>query len=129
MKRWIAVRLKLSDNTAYTALVALRSTGIDVAHVERARLVRAEGVSEAAMIAAVERDEAIFNTHLHEAHVREADHPQAGEIWVWPRDAGGDAWSWQLRDGRGAPLDTATLRRACDALLCNPAIEEARYPA
>lgn len=129
MKRWIAVRLKVPDNTAFTAFVALRRLGVTVGNVERARLVEVEGESEAAMLRSVERDEELFNANLHEATLLPGKRPAAGEVWVWPRDAKSDVTAWRLRDERGAPFDAASLRRACDALLCNPAIEDADFPA
>lgn len=129
MKRWIAIRLKVPDNTAYTALVALRRSGVPVAFVERSRLVFVEGESEAAMLRRVERDEDLFNVNLHEARVLEGDSPPDGDVWVWPCDAKSDVWGWSLRNESGGPVDGETLQRACDALLCNPAIEDAWLPS
>ncbi|HEY9085320.1 MAG TPA: hypothetical protein VIN40_05195 [Candidatus Tyrphobacter sp.] len=128
MKRRIAIRLKVPDNTAYTALVALRRLGVPVAHVERARLVQVEGESAAAMLAAVERDEELFNPNLHEIRLLDADRPVAGEMWVWPRDARSDIVAWRLAGESGEPLDAPSLQRACDVLLCNNAVEEATFP-
>ena len=117
MSRWIEIRLKVPDNTAYTALVALRRLGVVVARVERAR-----------------RDESLFNSNLHEAQLLETEKPGAGEVWIrslddarYARDDRVEAW--RLFDGDGAPVPVKALRRACDALLCNPAIEEATLPS
>ena len=129
MRRWVEIRLKVPDNTAYTALVTLRRLGVPVAHVERARLVQVQGEDEAALLARVERDEELFNANLHEASVLPDEALSAGEVRIWPRSARSDIRRWRLRDENGAPLDTPALRRACAALLCNPAIEEAELPA
>jgi phosphoribosylformylglycinamidine (FGAM) synthase PurS component len=128
VKRRVAVRLKVPDNTAYTTLVALRRLGIAVANVERARLVAVEGESEEAMLRRVESDEELFNVNLHEARVLQCDTPSAGEVDVAPRDAPSSVWRWRLLDERGLPLDAAALRRACEGLLCNDAIEDAAFP-
>lgn len=127
-RRWVEIRLKVPDNTAYTALVALRRLGVAVARVERARLVAAGGEAAAALDR-VRRDEAIFNPNLHDASIIEREEPASGELWVWPREASHELQRWRLVDEFGAPASRALLEHARDALLCNPAIEEAELLA
>ncbi len=123
-ERRLAVRLKVPDNTAYTALVALRRLGVPVARVERATLIVVAAADDSAALEGVRRDEALFNANLHEVELVRCSAPEAGEIWVRARDAS-SMQAWRLFDEDGAPVPRATLEWARDALLCNPAIETA----
>ncbi len=123
-QRRIAVRLKVPDNTAYTALVALRRLGVPVARVERATLVVVTAADDSAALEGVRRDEALFNPNLHEVGLVPHSAPEAGEIWVRAGDETA-MQAWRLFDEYGAPAPAETLERARDALLCNPAIETA----
>lgn len=113
----IAVTLKIPDNAAYTALVALRRLGVHVERVERSEIWLFEG----------EPDETIFNPNKHRMAVLEAAAPRAGEVWIEPlapslRKAPA-AIAWRLYGARDVPVARRELDAAIERLLCNPAIE------
>jgi hypothetical protein len=128
--RAVAISLKIPDNAAYTALVALRKLGVHVERVERAEIRFFEDHADVtALIARIESDETIFNPNKHRLAVLEAAAPRAGEVWIeslgpQPR-AAPDAIAWRLVGGRGEPVSRRELDAAIDRLLCNPAIERA----
>lgn len=145
----VAIRLKVPDNTAYTALVALRRLGVEVVRVERAELWFLDDAGDPATLGdRVRANEAIFNSHVHELEIRDERRPRSGEVWIreiascaqddrGSTDAQGSngriadvtgakrAVSWRLFDRLDRPVAKAILACACDALLCNAAIEEA----
>jgi phosphoribosylformylglycinamidine (FGAM) synthase PurS component len=123
-QRRVAVRLKVPDTTAYTALVALRRLGVPVVRVERATLIAVPAGDDDAALERVRRDESLFNPNLHEIEVVRLGAPDAGEIWV-RADGASSMQAWRLTDERGLPVAPQVLERARDALLCNPAIETA----
>lgn len=113
----IAVTLKIPDNAAYTALVALRRLGVHVERVERSEIWLFEG----------EPDETIFNPNKHRMAVLEVAAPRAGEVWIEPlapslRKAPA-AIAWRLYGVRDVPVARRELDAAIERLLCNPAIE------
>ncbi len=55
------------------------------------------------------------------------ENPREGEVWV--EESGGRTIAWRLYDAAGTPADHATVQAAAERLLCNPAIEKARYHA
>lgn len=136
--RAVAIRLKIPDNEAYTALTALRRLGVEAARVERAVIwhLDDEG-SESDFTGRVERNETLFNPNKHELHVLEDVHPREGEVWIEELDAGDEPVrvdgitrarryiGWRLFTGTHTPADAVTLQAAIDRLLCNPAIERA----
>jgi phosphoribosylformylglycinamidine (FGAM) synthase PurS component len=145
-QRAVAVELKIPDNEAYTALTALQRLGLDVERVERSEIWHLEDQGEAATLAArVEANASIFNPNKHRLNVLECNAPRAGEAWIDEAGEhddvrvhlGGSALAgvarvsrsvgWRLYGPGGAPASRETLLRAVDALLCNPAIEKARY--
>jgi phosphoribosylformylglycinamidine (FGAM) synthase PurS component len=134
--RYVAIALKVPDNTAFTALVALQRLGVPVERVERARVVLVSGESESSIIRQVSHDESLFNPNLHRVEIRDSKAPLEGELWVRasgelrsPRLARGDNLvAWRLFGERG-PVSREVLERARDALLCNPAFETAELPA
>jgi hypothetical protein len=128
--RGVSISLKIPDNAAYTALVALRKLGVHVDRVERAEIRFFEDEGDVAALAArIESDESIFNLNKHRLAVLDAGAPRSGEVWIeslgpQPRTAP-DAIAWRLFDAHGEPLSRRELDAAIDRLLCNPAIERA----
>lgn len=124
-----AITLKIPDNAAYTTLTTLQRLGISVARVERSDvlLIEDEGPS-VHVLRRIECDERIFNPNKHRAIDLGIAQPRPGEIWIGERGAGKDRFvAWRLFGPSGAPLERALLERAAQSLLCNPAIETARY--
>jgi hypothetical protein len=133
MIRAVAIGLKIPDNTAYTAGVALRRLGVGVERVERSeiRFFDDDG-NVAALVKRIEVDATIFNPNKHRVTVLEQGHPRSGEVWIESLDAARDrlprkVTAWRLFDVRGEPLSSGDLHAAADRLLCNPAIERAVY--
>lgn len=138
MTRTVAIRLKIPDNEAYTALTALRRLGVEAARLERAVIWQFEDEgNEDDFSARVERNETLFNPNKHELHVLDAQHPRDGEAWIEELDATDQRVridgvtrarkyvGWRLFSDAHGPADAATLQAAVDRLLCNPAIERA----
>ncbi len=136
--RTIAIKLKIPDNEAYTALTALRRLGVDVARLERAEIWQLEDAgSEADFAQRVERNETLFNQNKHELQVLTGERPREGEAWIEQLDAqdvalriagvkrGRRYVGWRLFAHGHTPADAQTVRAAVDQLLCNPAIERA----
>jgi hypothetical protein len=137
-RRAVAIRLKIPDNEAYTALTALRRLGVEAARVERAVIWQLDDEgSESDFTGRVERNETLFNPNKHELHVLEDVHPREGEVWIEELDATDERVrvdgitrarryiGWRIFTDTHTPADAATLRAAIDRLLCNPAIERA----
>jgi phosphoribosylformylglycinamidine (FGAM) synthase PurS component len=128
--RAVAISLKIPDNAAYTALVALRKLGVHVERVERAEIRFFEDDTDVvALTARIESDETIFNPNKHKLALLGAATPRSGEVWIeslgpQPGTAPG-AIAWRLFDARGEPASRRELDAAIDRLLCNPAIERA----
>lgn len=136
--RTIAIKLKIPDNAAYTALTALRRLGIELARLERAEIWQLEDTgSENDFAARVERNETLFNPNKHELHVLDAGRPREGEAWIEDLDAKDVPLriagvtsarryvGWRLFSSGHTPADAGAVRAAVDHLLCNPAIERA----
>jgi hypothetical protein len=129
MRRAIAISLKVPDNTAYTALVALRLLGVHAGRVERSEIrVFEDGGDVDALVRRIMADETIFNPNLHRLEALPRVTPREGEVWVAPlqaSSAGPAAIAWRLSDALGAPVERGVLDAAIERLLCNPAIERA----
>lgn len=128
--RAVAVALKIPDNAAYTALVALRRLGVAADRVERCDIWAFEDDGDAEAIRArVEADETIFNPNKHRLTLLDAPAPRPGEVWIRRREVsrGPEAVGWRLFDASGAPAGRDVLAAAVERLLCNPAIESAVY--
>jgi phosphoribosylformylglycinamidine (FGAM) synthase PurS component len=136
--RTVAVKLKIPDNEAYTALTALRRLGIDLARLERAEIWALEDDGNAGdFLQRVERNEALFNPNKHELHLVDTGKPGAGEVWIESvgtsekpvrveRVTRGRRYvGWRLFAQPHTPADTGTVSAAVERLLCNPAIERA----
>lgn len=147
MTRAVAIRLKIPDNEAYTALSTLRRLGVSLAALERADVwVFDDAGSEGDFTARVEANELLFNPNKHELRLLEDAQPRTGEAWIepLPEDRGtvndvtglgrpleqiayGKRFvAWRLFTRAGVPADSVTLAQAVEKLLCNPAIEKAR---
>jgi phosphoribosylformylglycinamidine (FGAM) synthase PurS component len=149
-ERAIAIRLKIPDNEAYTALTALRSLGVAVERLERCDVWRIDDSGEPATLAArIEGNEAIFNPNKHRLSVLDACEPRSGEAWVFELPASGAEEpassvtmggkripgvararryvGWRLLDARGNAASRDVVEAAVERLLCNPAIERAVY--
>ena len=139
-RRTVAIKLKIPDNAAYTALTALRRLGVDIARLERAEIWQLEDSGEKGdLVQRVERNESLFNPNKHELQVLDGEGPRAGEAWIEDIDARDIPLrivgitrarryiGWRLfREGH-TPADSGVVRSAVDQLLCNPAIENAIY--
>lgn len=144
--RCVAIRLKIPDNEAYTALTALRRLGVDVARVERAQVWLLNDTGEAAdFIARVERNETLFNPNKHVLQLLGDAVPGEGEVWIEEADGGREDdddlrrlgrpvagvtggkrfTGWRLFEDDGTAASPTTVRQAVEKLLCNPAIERA----
>ncbi|MFY9739816.1 MAG: hypothetical protein WAK11_12325 [Candidatus Cybelea sp.] len=129
MTRAVAIGLKIPDNTAFTAAVALRGLGIAVERVERSEIWFFED-DGSGLVDRVKADETIFNPNKHYVTVLDEPAPRSGEVWIEPLSKGGGekaATAWRLFGASEATLDREALGAAVERLLCNPAIERAVY--
>ena len=126
----VAIRLKIPDNEAHTALSALRRLGVAVSRIERADILLFSESDENAF-GRVMRDETLFNPNKHAMEQLDGSGPRAGEAWI--QELGANEINrdirryvgWRLFDENGAPAVTDVVRSAAERLLCNPAIERA----
>lgn len=134
MARAVAIALKIPDNTAYTALVALRRLGVDVARVERSEIhFFDDGETPESLLRRIESDERIFNSNTNRIRLLDEAIPRAGEVWIEPLShpstslgvTRNSVVAWRLADENGEPSGRAVLDAAVERLLCNPAIERA----
>src|SRR5580698_3163655 len=149
MKRAVAVTLKIPDNTAYTAAVALRNLGLPVERVERSEIWFFNDAGDpAALLSRIESDATIFNPNKHRATMLDRAHHDDGELWVLrqaqddtrqaqddsrqaqddtPEPSGPGAIAWRLFVSGQRRADRRLLAAAAEGLLCNPAIERASF--
>ena len=146
MHRTVSIALKIPDNTAFTALTALRRLGVAVERVDRSEIWELEDSGDSATLAQrVAANATIFNPNKHRLEVRERPAPEDGEAWISEagdhdeirEHLGGTGIAgvtralrsvgWRLYGAGNAPVDRSTLARAVDELLRNPAIEKVRY--
>jgi len=151
MTRAVAISLKIPDNTAFTAAVALRRLGVGVERVERSEIwFFGDGGDVRALIERITADETIFNPNKHRVTALDEAVPRSGEVWIEPLAdpcdpersnvilsasttlstgsvEGRRATAWRLLAHDDDPLDREALRAAVERLLCNPAIERAIY--
>jgi phosphoribosylformylglycinamidine (FGAM) synthase PurS component len=134
MTRAVAISLKIPDNEAYTALVALRRLGVSVDRVERSQIYLFDDASaDDALKRRIVRDETIFNPNKHRLALLEQAGPREGEVWIEPlsyperseRSERAAAISWRLFNAEGTPVERAVVAMAAERLLCNPAIDRA----
>ena len=142
MTRTFAVHLTIPDNEAFTAFETLGRLGIDVARVQRADiwLFEVEGAAHdlADTVASIET---IHNPNKHRLVERPSDRPEPGEVWIAFRGeppatlVAGRAirgvrsierrTAWRLIGDDGRDVAPATLDRAVETFLCNPAFQVA----
>lgn len=133
MTKAVAISLKIPDNTAYTAAVALRRLGVHADRIERSEIYLFDDAGDVEALAArIMTDERIFNPNKHRLTVLDEPAPRAGELWIVRQslDSARDdmcAVAWRLYDAQGQPLRRDALEAAAERLLCNPAIERAVY--
>ena len=129
MKKTVAIHLKIPDNAAYMALVALRKLGVVVERVERSEIWFFDDDAELGPLTVrIESDETIFNPNKHRLTVLDDCAPRPGGVWIEPLAVarrGPAAIAWRLSDARGGPVSLRELAAAIERLLCNPAIERA----
>ena len=128
MSRAVSISLKIPDNTAYTALVALRKLGVDVERVERSEIYFFAAESDpATLLRRIEADETIFNPNKHRIRLLDEAIPRPGEVWIeaLSDDARTSVVAWRLLATNGEPVAGAIVDAAIERLLCNPAIERA----
>lgn len=136
--RTVAVKLKIPDNEAYTALTALRRLGIELSRLERAEIWALEDAGEGGdFLQRVERNETLFNPNKHELHLVDTGKPGAGEVWIESIGTSEKAVrienvargrryvGWRLFAQPHEPANAAAVSAAVERLLCNPAIERA----
>jgi hypothetical protein len=144
--RTIEIRLIISDNEAYTALVTLRRLGIDLGDLRRADVWRfeTEDAYDPTLLERVRTLETIYNPNKHALCLRDGDCPEPGEVWIdepahgvleapvrisgqelagVARAKHSTAWRLLLADGEPAPAET--VDRAVRILLCNSAFQRA----
>ncbi|HYL27749.1 MAG TPA: hypothetical protein VEW74_07925 [Candidatus Nitrosotalea sp.] len=129
-RRAVSIALKIPDNTAYTALVALRRLGIEVERIERSEIYVFDDDGDAdALTARILADETLFNPNKHRLSLLESPRPGWGEVWIEPLGVNGGegliATAWRLFGPRGTPVKRPVLETAIERLLCNPAIDRA----
>jgi hypothetical protein len=129
-----AISLKIPDNEAYTALVALRRLRVAADRVERAEIYLFDDAEDLdALRQRIVSDESIFNPNKHRLSVLAEAAPRDGEVWIEPLDRRRVyvegrrmvAIAWRLFNSDGAPVERAVLDMAIERLLCNPAIDRA----
>jgi len=143
-RRVVAIKLKIPDNEAYTALTALQRLGVPAKRLERAQIwVFEDEGDESDFVRRVEHNETLFNPNKHELVVLETAHPRDGEAWIEELGAHDDVRGhlggkgiagvtsarryvgWRLFADGHAPVSAPVLHDAVERLLCNPAIERA----
>ncbi|HEY6449263.1 MAG TPA: hypothetical protein VIX60_01120 [Candidatus Cybelea sp.] len=147
-RRAVSISLKIPDNTAYTALVALRRLGVNVDRIERSEISFFDDDCDVETLTdRIIADETMFNPNKHRLTVLEYSAPRAGEVWIEPLGESSfdrlrmtndrlrmandrlrmtrRAIAWRLFDANGTPVQRAVLDAAIERLLCNPAIDRA----
>ncbi len=133
----LAIRLKIPDNTAYTALVTLQRLGVEVSRVERSDVWHFAAGEPEQLRRRIERDETIFNPNKHRLSVLSQASPRQGEVWIEPFTPDPVARAlnarrlvgWRLFGASSKAADSATIELAVATLLCNPSIERPIYEA
>lgn len=139
--RTVAIRLKIPDNEAYTALTALRRLGVEAGRLERAEIWQLQDDGAAGdFVERVERNEMLFNPNKHELELLPDENPRDGEVWIGELDAndvpvrieqarrGRRYVGWRLYAHGHEPAPRDAVEAAAERLLCNPAIERAIFP-
>jgi phosphoribosylformylglycinamidine (FGAM) synthase PurS component len=138
VSRYVAISLKVPDNEAYTALTTLQRLGINIARIERSRIIPCHpeeparaGVSKDELANQIMRDESIFNPNIHTLEILDANTPRAGELWIEPLETTSatpnSRIGWRLYRDDNTPADRTTLEVAAERLLCNPAFQRVLF--
>jgi hypothetical protein len=146
--RCVEIALSIADNEAETAAATLQRLGLPGLRLSRGDLYRIDVSPEGegpGLLDALRRIEPLYNPNKHVLREREPA-PQAGEVWIHEIPHGDEALEgpvriagrtlagvngierftvWRLSDESGAPASGATVARASETLLCNPAFQVA----
>ncbi|MBV9718038.1 MAG: hypothetical protein JOZ77_01870 [Candidatus Eremiobacteraeota bacterium] len=128
MRRAVSISLKIPDNTAYTALVALRRLDVAVDRIERSDIwLMDDGGDIESLRKRVISDETVFNPNKHRLRLLDGLAPGDGAVWIASLvpGCGPAAVAWQLFDASGRAVGDDVLDAAIERLLCNPAIDRA----
>lgn len=143
MTRTFAVSLTIPDNEAFTAFETLGRLGVPVARVVRSDIWSFDVDERAAgdLAATIGSIETISNPNKHRLVERPAERPEAGEVWIAPRDEAPATQvagrvipgvrairrrtAWRLLDETGENVTPDVLARAVETFLCNPAFQVA----
>lgn len=143
MTRTFAVSLTIPDNEAFTAFETLARLGVPVARVVRSDIWSFDVDERAAgdLAATIGSIETISNPNKHRLVERSAEGPEAGEVWIAPRDEAPATQvagrpipgvrairrrtAWRLLDDAGHDVVPEIRFRAVETFLCNPAFQVA----
>lgn len=143
VERAYVITLTIPDNEAFTALTTLARMGLAVDSAVRSDvwIATVDADHAAALDAAIETIETIYNPNKHRLEIRTDARPRAGEVWITAHDetpaitvAGRTVagvrgivrrTAWRLLDERGADVPAGVLDRATESFLCNPAFQKA----
>ncbi|MDQ6825884.1 MAG: hypothetical protein M3Z14_01615 [Candidatus Eremiobacteraeota bacterium] len=140
----IGIRLKIPDNEAHTALATLQRLAVPVTKLQRTQIWDFEILGDVErLLAAVQKNEGLFNANKHEIVTFVRAVPRGGEVWIQELGAALDArdlfagkpaasviavrryTGWRMFASNGEPSDAHIVHMASERLLCNPAIERA----
>ncbi|MEO9170820.1 MAG: hypothetical protein ABI282_04650 [Candidatus Baltobacteraceae bacterium] len=145
-ERAVAISLKIPDNAAFTASVALGRLGVEADRIERSEIWHFDDTGEGStLVSRIEGNETIFNPNKHRLTLLEEIKPRPGEVWIEElgrhdetrEHLGGKTIAgvtnarryvaWRFLRASGEPEGRDVVQRAAQRLLCNPAIERALF--
>lgn len=143
VERAYVITLTIPDNEAFTALTTLARMGLplDAAVRSDVWIATVDAAHAAALDAAIETIETIYNPNKHRLEIRTDARPRTGEVWITAHDetpaitvAGRTVagvrgivrrTAWRLLDASGTDVPARVLDRATESFLCNPAFQKA----
>lgn len=143
VERAYVITLTIPDNEAFTALTTLARMGLplDAAVRSDVWIATVDADHAAALDAAIETIETIYNPNKHRLEIRTDARPRTGEVWITAHDetpaitvAGRTVagvrgivrrTAWRLLDASGTDVPAGVLDRATESFLCNPAFQKA----
>lgn len=143
VERAYVITLTIPDNEAFTALTTLARMGLplDAAVRSDVWIATVDADHAAALDAAIETIETIYNPNKHRLEIRTDARPRTGEVWITAHDetpaitvAGRTVagvrgivrrTAWRLLDASGTDVPARVLDRATESFLCNPAFQKA----
>lgn len=143
VERAYVITLTIPDNEAFTALTTLARMGLplDAAVRSDVWIATVDAAHAAALDAAIETIETIYNPNKHRLEIRTDARPRTGEVWITAHDetpaitvAGRTVagvrgivrrTAWRLLDASGTDVPAGVLDRATESFLCNPAFQKA----